>query len=84
MAGTSPAMTERADQEAHQSLILADMEHLFCGVSLSSGDAALIADGSRPRRLPPEPEGLPGYFRLSTVGPSSFEAGGSARCQRQL
>ena len=25
---------------------------------------------------PPEPEGLPGYFRLSTVGPSSFEAGG--------
>jgi hypothetical protein len=25
MAGTSPAMTERADQEAHKSLILAPM-----------------------------------------------------------
>jgi hypothetical protein len=55
---------------------MTDREHLFCGVSLSSGDAALIADGSRPRRLPPEPEGLPGYFRLSTVGPSTFELRG--------
>jgi hypothetical protein len=38
---------------------------------------------SRPRRLPPlQPEGLPGYFRLSTVDPSLFKLQGKRRDAR--